>query len=81
MIDSLSELIASYMAVSSAKSPTLDLTWSGRSFIYIRKSMGPSIYTMDYPKCIVLNKRPLHLYIKCLTKHSERDFLPRSRLL
>ena len=30
-----------YMAVSSAKSLTLDLTWSGRSFIYARKSMGP----------------------------------------
>ena len=29
------------MAVSSAKSLTLDLTWSGRSFMYIRKSMGP----------------------------------------
>ena len=29
------------MAVSSAKRLTLDLTWSGRSFIYARKSMGP----------------------------------------
>ena len=29
------------MAVSSAKSLTLDLTWSGRSVIYARKSMGP----------------------------------------
>ena len=34
-------LIARYMAVSSAKSLTLDLTWSGRSFMYARKSMGP----------------------------------------
>ena len=41
VIDSHSELIARYMDVSSAKSLTLDLTWSGRSFIYIRKSMGP----------------------------------------
>ena len=41
IIDSPSELIARYMAVSSAKSLTLDLTWSGRSFIYARKSMGP----------------------------------------
>ena len=32
-IASLSELIARYMAVLSAKSLTLDLTWSGRSFI------------------------------------------------
>ena len=39
--DSPSELIARYMAVSSAKSLTPDLTWSGRSFIYARKSMGP----------------------------------------
>ena len=29
------------MAVSSAKSLILDLTWSGRSFMYARKSMGP----------------------------------------
>ena len=34
VIDSPSELIARYMAASSAKSLTLDLTWSGRSFIY-----------------------------------------------
>ena len=41
IIDSPSELIARYMAASSAKSLTLDLTWSGRSFMYARKSMGP----------------------------------------
>ena len=41
VIDSPSQLIARYMTVSSAKSLTLDLTWSGRSFIYARKSMGP----------------------------------------
>ena len=41
VIDSLSELIARHMAVSSAKSLNLDLTWSDRSFIYIRKSMVP----------------------------------------
>ena len=29
------------MAVSSAKSLTLDLTWSGRSFMYSKTSMGP----------------------------------------
>ena len=40
VIDSHSELMARYMAVSSAKSLILDLTWSGRSFIYVRKSMG-----------------------------------------
>ena len=28
------------MAVSSAKNLTLGLTWSGRSFMYARKSMG-----------------------------------------
>ena len=33
--DSPSELVARYVAVSSAKSLTLDLTWSGRSFIYV----------------------------------------------
>ena len=32
--DSPSDLTARYMAVSSAKSLTLDLTWSGRLFIY-----------------------------------------------
>ena len=41
VIDSPSELIGRYMSVSSAKSLTLDLTWSGRSFMYARKSMGP----------------------------------------
>ena len=42
VIDSPSELIASYTVVSSAKSLTLDLTWSGkcRSFMYARKSTG-----------------------------------------
>ena len=40
VIDSPSELIGRYMAVSYAKSLTLDLTWSGRSFMYARKSMG-----------------------------------------
>ena len=34
VIDSPSELIARYMSVSPAKNLTLDLTWSGRSFIY-----------------------------------------------
>ena len=37
------ELIARYKAVSSAKSLTLDLTCSGRSFMYARKriAIGP----------------------------------------
>ena len=39
VIDSPSELITRYMAVSSAKSLTLDLTWSGSSFMYARKSI------------------------------------------
>ena len=33
--------MARYMAVSSAKSLTLDLTCSGRPFIYAKKRMGP----------------------------------------
>ena len=41
VFDSPSELTAMYLAVSSSKSLTLDLTWSGRSFMYIRKGMGP----------------------------------------
>ena len=41
VIDSPFELIARYMAIPSAKSLTLDLTWSGRSFMYARKSIGP----------------------------------------
>ena len=32
-----------YMAVSSAKSLTLDLTCSGRSFTFAKKRMGPSM--------------------------------------
>ena len=36
--NSPSELTARYMAVSSAKSLTLDLTWSGRLFIYAPNS-------------------------------------------
>ena len=35
------ELIARYKAVSSAKSLTLDMTCSGRSFMYARKKIGP----------------------------------------
>ena len=38
---SVVELIARYKAVSSAKSLTLDLTCSGRSFMYARKRIGP----------------------------------------
>ena len=38
---SVVELIAMYKAVSSAKSLTLDLTCSGRSFMYARKRIGP----------------------------------------
>ena len=37
---SVVELIARYKAVSSAKSLTLDLTCSGRSFMYSRKRIG-----------------------------------------
>ena len=35
------ELIHKYMAVSSAKSLTLDLPFSGRSFMYAKKRIGP----------------------------------------
>ena len=38
---SVVEQIARYMAVSSAKSLTLDLTCSGRSLMYARKRIGP----------------------------------------
>ena len=38
---SVVELIARYMTVSFAKSLTLDLTCSGRSLMYARKSIGP----------------------------------------
>ena len=38
---SVVELIARYMAVSSAKSLTLDLTCSDRSLMYARKRIGP----------------------------------------
>ena len=34
-------VIARYMAVSSAKCLTLDLTYSGRSLLYARKRIGP----------------------------------------
>ena len=37
---SVVEQIARYMAVSSAKSLTLNLTYLGRSFMYARKSFG-----------------------------------------
>ena len=38
---SVVELIAIYKAVSCAKSLTLDLTCSSRSFMYARKIVGP----------------------------------------
>ena len=38
---SVVELIARYKAVSSAKSLTLDLTCSGRSFMYAKEIIGP----------------------------------------
>ena len=54
VIDSSSELIARYMAVSSAKSLALDLTWSGRSFMYVNKSMGPRIEPCGTPEDITI---------------------------
>ena len=38
---SMCELRARYIAVSSTKSLTLDLTCSGRSLVYTRKIIGP----------------------------------------
>ena len=38
---SVVDLIARYKAVSSAKSLTLDLSCSGRSFMYAWKRIGP----------------------------------------
>ena len=35
------ELIHKYMAVSSTKGMTLDLTFSSRSFLYPKKRIGP----------------------------------------
>ena len=47
---SLVELIAGYMAVSSAMSLTLDLTCSGRSFMYARKRIGPRTEPCGMPE-------------------------------
>ena len=54
VIDSPSELIARYMAVLSAESLTLDLTWSGRSFMYTMKSMGPRTEPCGTPEDTVI---------------------------
>ena len=43
MVASDRELMQRHMAVSSAKSLTLDLTCSGRSFTFAKKRMGPSM--------------------------------------
>ena len=47
---SIVELIARYMAVSSAKSLTPDLTCSGRSLMYARKSIGPRTKPCGMPE-------------------------------
>ena len=54
VIDSPSELIARYMIVSSVKSLTLDLTGSGRSFMYARKSMGQRTEPCRKPEDIAI---------------------------
>ena len=43
-------LIQRYMAVSSAKSLSLDLACSGRSFMYAKKIMGPSTESCGIPE-------------------------------
>ena len=50
-----------YMAVSFAKSLTVDLTCSGRSFMYAKKRMGPSTEPCGTPEetGIVLELLPL----------------------
>ena len=52
MFASDSELIHNYMAVSSAKSLTLDLTFSGRSFMYMyaKKKIVPRIEPCGTPE-------------------------------
>ena len=47
---SVVELIARYMAVSSAKSLTLDFTGSSRSLMYARKRNGPRTEPCGTPK-------------------------------
>ena len=74
MFASDNELIARYMAVSSAKSLTLDRTCSGRSLMYVRKRMGQRTEPCGTPEdtgmlselislittdCFLLSKRPL----------------------
>ena len=44
------ELRARYIAVSSAKSLTLDLTCSGRSLMYTRKRIGPRTEPCGMPE-------------------------------
>ena len=56
------ELIARYKAVSSAESLTLDLTCSGRSFMYARKRIGPS--TGELPALEFSQSRKISHYCK-----------------
>ena len=75
MFASDNQLIARYMAVSSAKSLTLDCTCSGTSLIYARKRMGTRTEPCGTPEdtgvlseliplittdCFLLSKKPLN---------------------
>ena len=63
---SICELRARYIAVSPAKSLTLDLTCSGRSLMYTRKSIGPRTEPCGTPEETGIQFRIHSVYDYCL---------------
>ena len=71
------DLTVRYIIVSSAKSRTLLLTESGRSFIYARKRHGPYTDPCGTPDTTG-NVSEVHPYIRtCWMRHCKNDLIHR----
>ena len=69
------ELIARYKAVSSEKSLTLDLTCSGRSFMYARKRIGPRTEPCGTPEETGIFSELIPLITKACFRLSKKSLI------
>ena len=77
MLASVVDLTVRYIIVSSAKSRTLLLTESGRSFIYARKRHGPNTDPWGTPDTTG-NVSEVHPSIRtCWVRHCKNDLIHR----
>ena len=67
--------------MSSAKSLTLDLTCSGRSFMYARKRIGPRTEPCGTPEEIEILSEFIPLITAACVRLSKKSFILRVSLL